>query len=162
MNFFAAVFVFFALIFTILLFWDTHVQWWYAFTNLIIVIGLGLTAFFFMLSYACGKDSKSARARVKIAQLLIMIMWIILSIWNIVWANEFLSEKQVNLGYEYTTNNGDEEHPEPADVEHYWTMEKSTFILLNFCWGCATFAWFFYMYYEAEAYENKFEDEEEN
>ena len=91
--FFAVLFVLFALSFTIVLFWDTHVHWWYVLTNFIIVVGLGFTAIAFILTYACGRDSKISRNNVAIAQILILFMWAALSIWNIIYANEFLNEK---------------------------------------------------------------------
>ena len=142
-------FVLFALGFTIALFWDTHVHWWYVLINFFVVIGLGLTAVVFTFTYSCGRDSKASRRNLATAQLLILFMWVILSIWNIVYVNEFISERQVNLGFEYTSG---EEGGEQSLEERYWTMEKSTFVLFNFCWGILMTCYFYYMYYIADTF----------
>ena len=128
---------------------------------MIIILGLGVTAFFLMLTYSCGKDSKGTRGNITIAQLLILLMWTILSIWNIIYVNEFVHEKQINIGYEYTAS-GTDENPEEHEMEHYWTMDKRDFVLFNFCWGCLMFTLFFYFYMVAGSYEKEAEKKEED
>ena len=143
--------VLFLLAFTIVLFKDVHLQWWYPLVNLCLIAGLGFTALAFCFTYLCSRDTKSTRNNVAIAQLLILALWISLSIWNIIYVNEFYEDNQVNLGYETPIN--DENGEQTGSNEHYWTMEKSTFVLFNFCQMCLMGSVFYYVYYMADNFQ---------
>ena len=83
-----------------------------------------------------------------------LVLWTVLSIWNIIYINEFYSDKQVQLGY--TTVSEDD-----GKQGTYLTLEKKQFVLFNFCWMCLAAAYHFYFYYVCNQYANKLEDEEE-
>ena len=54
--------------FTIVLFFDSHLHWWYPLVNMCLAVSLGFTALALVFSYACTvNDSKQARKRVATA-----------------------------------------------------------------------------------------------
>ena len=141
----SALIVLFYLVFTIILFFDAHLPWWYPFVNLVFVLGLGLTALILMLTYSCGKDTRGTRKNVAVAQILVLILIVVLSIWNIIYINEFYHEKKILLGYGSDNDEGVHE-------ESNWEIEKRDFVLWNFCNGCFWAGWFFYFWYITDVY----------
>ena len=138
---------------TIPLFWDEFIHWWYPLVNLILILGFGLTVVVFALRQVCGKDSAESRANAAIGQILVMVLWAVLSIWSIVYFYSFVKGKQVNLGYTWGMDDNKD--------ESYITMDKKNIILALFCGMVSFVATHFYFYWVTSGYAEQQKEKDE-
>ena len=87
-NVISIVFVIIAFALTFMMFADDYFDSYYSWINLVIVVGFGLTGVVLIMLWVCTTDNKSRRKGLALGYLLILIMWVLLSIWNIIYINE--------------------------------------------------------------------------
>ena len=146
-NLITCIVVLAVLIVTFILFYDEYFDGWYVFVNLVIIACLGVTAFVFVLLYLCGEDNKVKRKNLAVAYLLVLIMFVVLSVWNIIYINELYPGNTVYFGIVSQPEDGSA----PEDGI-YWEIPKKFFVLLNFCNGCFMSGLFFLFWYVALQY----------
>ena len=143
-NWIAIIFVLFGLGFTAFLFLSTWFDIWFLCVNLVIIGSLGGTAVAFILRYQCGEDTREKRKRVAVAHMLLLIMWFVVSIWSIIYINEFYHHEYVFYGI------GEPEEDEDGKIEAgFLTWNKKIFVLACFCWGILLATIHFWTWYVA-------------
>ena len=95
-----------------MLFLDEYFDTWYVLVNCLIVISFGLTALAFIFMFICSEDTKARRKQLYQAYLLILIMWFLLSVWNIIYINELYRYDLVYFGVGSIAEEGSGPAPE--------------------------------------------------